>query len=68
MNMSEYLRAEQPDYTQPASFYKPGIAAWGDVWRQRRTAAARTDASAAAKRERSTENDLSRFSVELALD
>ena len=28
--MSQYLRAERPDVTEPVSFYAPGAWGWGD--------------------------------------
>ena len=29
--LSDYLRAEQPDYTEPASFYVPGAESWREA-------------------------------------
>ncbi len=29
-SLTQYLLAERPDYSEPASFYVPGAVMWGD--------------------------------------
>lgn len=35
-SLSDYLRAEQADRTEPASFYSPGCDSWSDPRRRHR--------------------------------
>lgn len=39
-SIDDYLRAEQRDRTEPASFYVPGAEGWGDYKAKRRMARA----------------------------